>query len=253
VPNVQIYNTYLDTWLMGASTPNTHDYKAFGTSGTIIGDTIYYFGGAKSSGGFGAVYVLRKGVIDSSNPTDVTWTLEENGPNNSYRSACVSHGNNIFWIGGSIVSYNYDGIAYVGSGGVTPLMQIMRYQKYYKDWYSVEGSPFLVMDLRGVAQVSSTEWIICGGMYENQKVTNKTFLLTYDPVTGGINSDSKSDVYIYDRKIFGLRPTSKVYLFDVQGSLIENVLNGNMVCNNSGVYFVNIINGEKNKVIKVVL
>ncbi len=223
IPKVQIYNPELDTWQVGSETPNSHDFKAFGASGTIVGDTIYYFGGAKSSGGFGAVNNLRKGIIDQNDPTNITWTLEEDGPNNGYRAACVSYGDNVFWIGGSGVSYNYNGIAYNGSGGVAPLTQIMRYQSYYHDWYSGDGAPYSVMDLRGVAQISSTEWIICGGMDENQKVNNRTFLLTYDPITGGLFNNELSNPYVYNRWIISDKIIQSATLYSVNGQMIEYI------------------------------
>ena len=50
VANVQIYNPANDTWSVGTPVPNTNQYKAFGASGIIVEDTIYYFGGAKISG-----------------------------------------------------------------------------------------------------------------------------------------------------------------------------------------------------------
>jgi hypothetical protein len=253
VPDVQIYNPALNTWSVGTDTPNNHDYKAFGTSGTIIGDTIYYFGGAKSSGGFNADAFLRKGVIDQNDPTSIAWTLEENGPNNGYRSACVSHGNNVFWIGGSATSYNYDGIAYNGTGGVAPLTQIMRYQAYYHDWYAGEGAPFSVMDLRGVAQISDTEWIICGGMNENQAVTNRAFLLTYDPVTGGLSSEVKSKVYVYNRQLFSEDIIQSAKLYDLKGRLIETVSNNVIKANVTGLHILKVNSNKGESNIKVIL
>jgi hypothetical protein len=89
IPKVQIYNPELDTWQIGTKTPNTHEFKAFGPSVTIVGDTIYYFGGAKSNGNFSAVNKLRKGIINQNDTTNITWKIEENGPSNGYRSACV--------------------------------------------------------------------------------------------------------------------------------------------------------------------
>ena len=253
VPDVQIYNPELDTWLVGNETPNTHDYKAFGASGTIIGDTIYYFGGAKSSGGFNSTKILRKGIINANEPTSVNWSLEEDGPNNGHRSACISYENNIFWIGGSSVSYNYDGIAYNGTGGVSPLTQIMRYEAYYHDWYAGDGAPFSVMDLRGVAQISDTEWIICGGMNENQEVTNRTFLLTYDPVTGGMKDFVENNFYVFNRVIYSSENYQFANLYDLNGSLVENVVGSIIKHEMSGVYLLQIGSGEKNHVIKVVL
>lgn len=240
VPKVQIYNPELDNWQVGTETPNTHDFKAFGASGTIVGDTIYYFGGAKSSGGFGAVKRLRKGIVDQNNPTNITWTLEEDGPNNGYRAACVNHGNNVFWIGGSGVSYNFDGIAYNGSGGVTPLTQVMRYQTYYHDWYAGNSAPYSVMDMRGVAQVSATSWIICGGMDESQKVTNRTFLLTYDPITGRVSSNIESNVYVYDHQIISREQVLSAQLFDLQGRLIENIQNSYIRTKGKGIFILKV-------------
>tara|TARA_B110000046_G_scaffold179565_1_gene208960 strand:+ start:617 stop:829 length:213 start_codon:yes stop_codon:yes gene_type:complete len=53
------------------------------------------------------------------------------------------------------------------------------------------------MDLRGIAQISSNEWVICGGMEADQYVSNKTYLLPYDPLVGGSNS-SDSEIRIVD-------------------------------------------------------
>ena len=255
VPKVQIYNPALNTWQSGTDTPNSVDYKVFGASGTIIGDIIYYFGGAKTGGSFPATNKLRKGIIDSNNPTNIIWTLEENAPNNAYRSACVSHGNNVFWIGGSATSYNYNGIAYNGSGGVMPNSQIMRYQTYYHDWYAGNGTPYQVMDLRGAAQMSPTTWIICGGMDENQEVTNRTFLLTYDPITGGIKSENKTNIFVANRQIYSDEIIEKAELFDLNGKLIEVVDTSALTIKTQvvGVYILQVKTSTNLTSIKVVL
>jgi hypothetical protein len=253
VPKVQIYNPALDLWSQGTETPNDHDYKAFGSSGIIVGDTIYYFGGAKSSGGFNANNKLRKGIIDENDPTNIAWTLEEDGPNNGYRSACISYGNNVFWIGGSAVSYNYNGIAYNGSGGVLPLTQIMRYESYYHDWYEGTGAPFSVMDLRGIAQVSATEWIICGGMDENQKVTNRTFLLTYNPVTGSVIEKEDDLFYVYNNQIITETKIESAKLYDLSGKLIENIKDNNISSKSKGVFVLQVISNNQATVKKIVL
>jgi len=73
VPNVQIYDPANDNWSVGTATPNNSLYKAFGASGTIIGNTIYYHGGAVSSGNFSGQTTLRVGQIDPNNPTQITW------------------------------------------------------------------------------------------------------------------------------------------------------------------------------------
>ena len=251
VPKVQIYNTELNIWSVGSETPNTHDYKSFGASGTIIGNTIYYFGGAKSSGGFNAVNKLRKGIIDENNPTSITWSLEDDAPNNGYRSVCIKHENNAFWIGGSAISYNYNGIAYNGSGGVPPLTQIMRYDTDTYTWYEGFDSPFSVMDMRGIAQISSTSWIICGGMNENQSVTNRTFLLNYDPITGGTIEQNTSKIYVHNHIIYSKTEITQALLYDLSGRLIETIGNNKISDYLTGIYILKIMSTNGSQTLKV--
>lgn len=222
VPDVQIYNPELDTWSVGTPVPATNDYRAFGASGEIIGDTIYYYGGASMGFNFPAQKFLRKGVIDSENPTEITWTLEEDGPNTLYRSAALKYENNVFWVGGSATSYNFNGIAYNGSGGVSPLTQIMRYDQTSGIWNTGEGAPYGVMDLRGIAQVSPTSWIICGGMEEDQYVSRQTYRLTYDPVVGSI-SENETDyqIELKGRSIILSQLADQILITDLTGKLIS--------------------------------
>ena len=50
-----------------------------------------------------------------------------------------------------------------------------------------------------VAQISPTEWIICGGMETEQYVSRKAYLLTYDPIVGSIKkNESNSSIKIVD-------------------------------------------------------
>jgi len=177
VPKVQIYDPALNQWTAGTSTPSNAFFTAFGASGSIIGDTLYYFGGA-SGGSFGARRYMRKGYINPNDPTDITWTLMDDAPGDpSYRAACSSVENTIFWVGGSAVSYNYDGIAYDGSGGVSPATRILHFNNAVYQYADEINEPFGVMDLRGIAKLNNNRWIICGGMDSNQVVRPRTFLL----------------------------------------------------------------------------
>ena len=255
VPDVQIYNPELDSWSVGTPTPNTNDYKAFGPSGEIIGDTIYYYGGASMGINFPARKILRKGVIDAEDPTNITWTLLEDGPNTLYRSAALTYGNNVFWAGGSSVSYNYNGIAYNGSGGVSPLTQIMRYDHSTDTWYAGEGAPYGVMDLRGIAQISPTQWIICGGMEEDQYVSRQTYLLTYDPVVGAI-AESQNDysIKVQENLIYLSHPAEEIFLFDFSGKLVAQIdtKTPQLPDNLSGGYLLMVNFGEVSVTKKVV-
>ena len=177
-PEVQIYNPSLDQWQVGTSVPNTNFFKAFGASGTIIGDTIYYHGGTAGSSSFTARKHLRRGYIDPNDPTNITWTQLADAPGDAgYRAACSAAGTTVFWIGGAGTAYNFDGIAYNGSGGVEPSARILHFSQHDYQFNDEITEPFGVMDLRGIAKLSNNRWIIAGGMDTNQVVSNRTFLL----------------------------------------------------------------------------
>lgn len=221
VSNVQIYNTHTDNWTIGTPVPNNAYYKTFGASGFIIGDTIYYHGGAAGFN-FSARTYLRKGYIDPLDPTQITWFPHEIAPGlPGYRSACSARGNTIFWVGGSSVSYNYNGIAYNGSGGVSPSARILHWNYELDGYTDTNTEPFGVMDLRGIANLGNDQWIICGGMDSTQTVTARTFLLQNSLIAiPELSSDFQ--VYDYDDKfVVKLSKIQTAVLFDPQGRRIR--------------------------------
>ena len=245
IPNVQIYDPALDTWDTGTDLPNDNYYKSFGSSGTIIGDTIFYYGGASTGWNFPARKELRKGVIDPNDPTQITWTLEEDAPKTNYRSACISHGDNVFWLGGSETSYNYTGVAYNGSGGVEPAYNIARYDAQKQDWYEGTGSPFGIMDMRGSGQVSATSWIVCGGMEDGQVVSNQTYLLEYDPIVGSISKTINPGFKIVNREIIFDYKIENIKLIGLDGKVC-NELNNNIIPERfQGIYILQFEQNSK--------
>lgn len=231
VNDVQIYNPNVDFWQVGTPTPNGVNYEAFGTSGSIIGDTIYYFGGVQGSFSFSSNARLRKGVIDATDPTVITWSLLDDAPGaDGYRTAAAHYGDRLFWIGGAGVAYNFDGIAYNGTGGVSPEPRIATYYAGGSVWEEGITAPYGVMDLRGIGQVSPTSWIICGGMEDEQLVSDRTFLLEYDPSVGvaGLVHEFRYEIV---KNTLRVQTTSAkltaVRLHDVNGTLIaeEKALN----------------------------
>jgi Secretion system C-terminal sorting domain/Kelch motif len=177
VPNVQIYNPANDTWLVGTPTPNTHNYKSFGSSGVIHNDTIYYFGGARSSGNFGIQNDFRKGIINADNPTEINWSIGILANDVvGYRMAATISQNKLYWIGGSGNTYNFNGIAYNNNTGVPPLNRSLVYYPESGAFQTDELNE-LPMDLRGLGVVDETTKFIVGGMMANQEVSNKTLRL----------------------------------------------------------------------------
>lgn len=180
VPNVQIYNPTDDTWAVGTPVPNNGTYKVFGAAGTIVGDTLYYLGGARIGGNFPPSVNLRKGYINPDDPTDITWSAESLPEARGYRPASATFQGQALWFGGSDVTYNFDGLAYSNNSGVPPLDRVTIYNPATGLLTQNTGWMPALMDLRGIAQISENQFILAGGMLENQTVSDKTFLLTLD-------------------------------------------------------------------------
>jgi len=245
VANVQVYNPKLNNWQTATAMPNNNTYKSFGASGTIIGDTLYFLGGASSGAGFTAQTVLRKGYIDPANPLQITWSFIN--PNvKAYRSACTSIGNNIYWLGGSEITYNYNGIAYNGSGGVSPSNKSRRLTSIW-DFDITNNLP---MDLRGVAKINDSTIIIVGGMNSNQLVTNQVLKL---------KNISSASTAMYERKnnfelnVFPNPVTDRLYLHIDKNAIVtilnaqstvlsihKNTKSVDMSMWQAGVYFIKV-------------
>ncbi len=180
VNNVQVYNPKTNTWKAASPLPNTKKYKSFGASGTLIGDTIFYFGGAKYGSNFPIQNELRIGIINPNDPYQIDWTFQIPNANTvGYRMAATSVKGQPIWIGGSQITYNYNGIAYNGSGGVQPANQ----SHYIKNtsnpkWTSLYND--LPMDLRGLANENDTTKYLVGGMNSNQVVSDQLLQLVWD-------------------------------------------------------------------------
>jgi hypothetical protein len=186
VPTVQIYNPSANAWLSGAAVPNNNTYKSFGATGLIVGDTLFYFGGASMGTNFPAQLVIRKGVINVANPSQITWSSEVILLA-AYRAVAAAVGKNLFFIGGSETTYNYNGIAYNGSGGVSPSGRILR-RNLENSRFTEQISPVLPMDLRGIATISDSVRYLVGGMATGQMVSRRVLKLTLSAATSSNSS-----------------------------------------------------------------
>lgn len=222
-PDVQIYDPTLDQWQQGTSVPNNNTFKAFGASGYIIGDTLYYHGGVSGNFAFTARKFMRKGYINPSDPTDITWESMGEAPGEAgYRAACSGVGNTAFWIGGAATAYNYDGIAYDGSGGVEPSTRILHFHNYNYQYVDEVSEPYGIMDFRGIAKLPNNRWIICGGMDSSQVVSNRTFLLENNTVhLGELPNESLTIEYHSD--FIRVKSDQKIHwkMLDLSGKIME--------------------------------
>ena len=264
-PDVQIYNPALDEWTLGTFTPNSIQYKVFGASGTIVGDTLYYSGGARWGANFPLTNFLRKGYINPNDPTDITWSNESNDLSKGYRMASISYNGNALWLGGSVISYNYNGIAYNGSGGVPAVGRIVSYAPSTGQLTEIPNALPPIMDLRGIAQIAPNQFIIAGGMVENQEVTNQTLLITDSDFT-----DIAAPTVSYPFKLFpnpvkdffsieGMGKSNfSIEVFDVKGKKVlqKEILKGEKIAVESlrnGVYWLRIEGDGKMGIQKLVV
>ena len=233
VTNVQIYNPATDSWTAGTPVPNLSNYKVFGGSGIIIGDTLYYAGGARTGSNFPATSFFRKGYIHPDDPSQIDWTGATEPLAQGYRMACVKLLGQAAWIGGSDVTYNYNGIAYDGSGGVPALDRVTLYQPAFGSLGQVSGDQIPpVMDLRGAGQISPTEVVLAGGMGPNQQVSDKAWLIDLQYI---VPSKEAEDNLKPDFRIFP-NPTTKDFTLQtstwVQADLFD--LTGKNLASKSG-------------------
>lgn len=195
VPNVQIFNPATNNWLSGTSVPNNTIYKTFGAAGVIIGDTIYYYGGASTAVNFPAQNKLRMGIISPTNPINITWS-SPSFYQTEYRCAATSDSmGNVYFLGGSAVSYNYNGIAYNGNGGVNPNLNYFYFNKSNPVSWNILSAQ-LPMDLRGIANISATTKFIVGGMEPGQIVSNKTLKLQLNVISNIVEKSLDEDAII---------------------------------------------------------
>lgn len=217
VTDVQIFNPSENEWMVGTPVPNQTKFKVFGGSGVIIEDTIYYAGGARFAFNFPATTHFRKGVINPDNPTEIEWEGADADEAQGYRMAAVAAGGKAYWLGGSDVTYNYNGIAYNGSGGVPPLNRITVYDPGSDVFYQKTDCMPAVMDLRGQGQISDNQLIIAGGMEEGQKVSDRTWLIDIGNVTG-----VKQESLDFDFDVFP-NPSADFFSIKVSGDFRANV------------------------------
>ncbi len=259
VPDVQIYNPTNDEWIVGTPVPNNSTYKVFGSSGVIVGDTIYYSGGARISGGdFSFSNVVRKGVINPSNPAEITWSHRTSFDAIGYRMGAASWDGQIpLWIGGSEDAYNYDGISYNSGLGVEPYERILQLDPV-TDNLEENFVDFPIMDNREVAQIGPTSILVCGGIGFGQEVSNSTYMIDVNFVNVDNLVDNQSNHFVYPS------PTSdQIFLsngiegapYEIVNSLGKVVKKGiyqkegiSLNSLETGYYFLNLMDA-KNRII----
>jgi len=220
VPDVQIYNPSNNVWQAGTPVPANNTYEVFGSSGSIIGDTIYYAGGAKISGGaFGFSNVLRRGGINPNDPTDITWSHQTSFSAVGYRmGAAVWQEKRPIWIGGSKDAYNYDGIGYSSGLGIEPYERILEL-KTDNNQLDVTPITLPIMDIREVAQLDRNTIIVCGGMSNGQDVSAAAYRVDLSLVNT-LDQSNNNMVELFPN------PTKSRLFLDTKPQVFYTIFNG---------------------------
>ena len=177
VPSVQVYDAMQNRWFEGSPVPNTNSFKSFGASGSIVGDTIYYLGGASMGPNFPIQAVLRKGLVNPKDPSEIEWTAHElDSRFAGYRMGTFGRKGKVFWIGGSNTTYNYNAIAYDGTGGVEPNRRILTFDGRN---FTEEFNKIIPMDLRGIANIDDSLKYIVGGINNAQRSSQEIIKLEW--------------------------------------------------------------------------
>jgi N-acetylneuraminic acid mutarotase len=93
--NVDIYNPFTNSWTTGTALPQQFDMGG----AAIIGDTIYILGGV-NRGGSSAWANVVQGAINSSDPTQITWTTKAALPAPNAINATAALNGKVYMLGG---------------------------------------------------------------------------------------------------------------------------------------------------------
>ncbi len=256
MPNVQIYNPAINTWFAGTPVPNNNSFKAFGGFGCIYKDTIYYYGGATLGANFPLTNVLRKGVINPSNPSQISWSFETLNLPPLYRGIMIPYNaSQIFMVGGAQKSYNYDALAYAG-GAIVPNSntQMQLASTTPATVQSVTGQTY-PKDLRGYYATANGFYTL-GGISADTVVSKEVLFYEFDAALGILNANN-ADLQVYPNPnngdIFWVKgkKKDKITVYNLQGELVNcTILKADLVSIPTaswakGVYFLMVERGGK--------
>ena len=265
--SVQFYDPSNDQWTRATPVPASDDFRVFGGAGDISGNTIYYLGGAANWNGstFPITSNYRQGIINENNPAEISWSTEASIFANFYRagSAKIKNGEAIVWLGGSNNTYNFDGIAYDGSGGVSATSSWISWENDNRNLSIIENDLPPTMDLRGLATSKDDYVYVIGGMSENQRVTNRVYRIKTEGIWTTTENIKLSDMVIYPN------PSQGELNIHFQGDYVLKIISSDgevklrKKCNGleymnlpselKGIYFLVIVSGHNKIVRKIVI
>ena len=221
IPQVQVYNPFFNNWQLGTSVPNNFIYKAFGASGYILGDTIYYYGGVSGNFELETKNNLIKGVINPDDPLEIDWQVDDeiDGGGN-YKMACSGHNQTFFCIGGADQAYGFDAIAFSNGEQVLPNSRIMTYNVGEQEYENTFDTDFSPMDLRGIAKLGGGNWMVAGGIDTSGVASNAAYLIRNDQLSDenqAIQPPFFEVTEVGDDYIIETENVGEVFIYDIMG------------------------------------
>ncbi|MDH3647595.1 MAG: galactose oxidase [Gammaproteobacteria bacterium] len=174
---VQLYDTETDTWQQATPWPAA---AVFGHAGGIVGDVMIVCDGVKvqttrSQRKFKAAKRCLQGKIRADDYRRIDWSAVPHHPGQAlYRmaatGAAIDNEPVIFFAGGSVNPYNYNGIGYDGKPSAAS-SALFAWFVADQRWRRLENLPVGTMDHRGLIQYND-EFVIIGGMRDQQRVSS---------------------------------------------------------------------------------
>lgn len=179
IADVQIFNPVFNSWQQGTPVGTDSIDQVFGGAAYILKDTIYYVGGVgQSSQGFFETNLLRTGVIDPNDPTQIDWQDDQVLSNGAhYGAVCSGHSQTVFCLGGAAEAHDFSGMAYADSSPVVPDAALVTYTSNSSNSSTVFPTDFSRMGWGGIAKLGGGNWMLTGGIDSLQMATSSTLLL----------------------------------------------------------------------------
>lgn len=178
---VQLYDNQEKKWMKATPYPGS---AVFGHAGTLVGSTILFVDGAKTSNvpkepHFVASDDCWIGRIDRHDPKKITWSKVPSHPGTArYRIAAggSEKDERVYFAGGSAEIYDYSGIG-IDKTPAEPSPVVFAYNLRGNSWETINTNlPNPTMDHHGMV-VTSGGLLIVGGMGKGQQVEKAVRLL----------------------------------------------------------------------------
>ena len=245
---VQHYKPKNQSWTESTRIRNQF-LEAFGAAGVLLNDTIYYIGGAADVFNFPIQPYLRKGAINTENIQEIKWSYSEHPIAATYRPGSYTYDGKAYWVGGGMNTYNYDGIAYDGSGSVLALSQLLEYDPATGRLRKVNVELPAVMVLRGIAQISEHEFCVVGGMNSQLEVLSEVWCIDMSILSNSEPRPTEKQIRLLENPVHNFLRLSEFYdgnvsIFSQEGKTMwQGYVNGNTISVeslSSGIYFLHL-------------